>query len=143
MTRTSRKVKVVIDTNILLASISGKSKYNWIFQKIIKNEIELAISNDILSEYEEKLSVFFNSSVAKNTIDLLIISENVIKIAPYFNWSFIDSDKDDNKFIDCAIAANADYIVTNDRHFNILKKIDFPKVNVLNIDEFSDLFKLK
>lgn len=41
-----------------------------------------------------------------------------------------------NKFVDCAIVSNAKYIVTNDRHFNVLKEIDFPHVDVLNIDEF-------
>lgn len=45
----------------------------------------------------------------------------------------------DNKFIDCAIAANADYIVTNDKHFNVVKNIDFPKVNILSIQEFIKL----
>ncbi|MBU6341467.1 MAG: PIN domain-containing protein [Bacteroidetes bacterium] len=45
-------------------------------------------------------------------------------------------DPDDNKFVDCAIAGQAKYIVTEDRHFNILKKIPFPKVLVLNTDAF-------
>ncbi|MBC8180569.1 PIN domain-containing protein [candidate division KSB1 bacterium] len=51
------------------------------------------------------------------------------------------TDEDDNKFVDCAISSNADFIVTNDRHFNILKNIEFPKVNVINVDDF--LNKLK
>jgi predicted nucleic acid-binding protein len=46
---------------------------------------------------------------------------------------------DDNKFVDCAIAGNADYLVSNDKHFNCLKNIEFPKLNLLNIDEFMDL----
>jgi len=45
----------------------------------------------------------------------------------------------DNKFVDCAIAGNVDYLVSNDKHFNCLKKIDFPKLNLLSIDEFMDL----
>ncbi len=51
-------------------------------------------------------------------------------------FHLIETDKDDNKFVDCAIAANAKYIVTEDHHFNVLKKIEFPKLNVVNIDEF-------
>jgi len=48
----------------------------------------------------------------------------------------IEADEEDNKFADCAIVARAKYIVTNDRHFNILKITPFPKVDVVKIDEF-------
>jgi uncharacterized protein len=45
---------------------------------------------------------------------------------------------DDNKFVDCAIAGNADYLIINDKHFNCLKTIEFPKLSLLNIDGFMD-----
>lgn len=48
----------------------------------------------------------------------------------------IQSDVDDNKFVDCAIVANASYIVSQDHHFDILKNIDFPKVELIDIDTF-------
>jgi predicted nucleic acid-binding protein len=50
---------------------------------------------------------------------------------------------DDNKFVDCAISSNADYLLTNDKDFNILKTIAFLKVNVVNIDEFKKDFYAK
>jgi len=40
------------------------------------------------------------------------------------------------------ISANAKIIVTNDKHFNVLKKIDFPKVNVVDIDAFKDILAI-
>ena len=46
-------------------------------------------------------------------------------------------DVDDNKFVDCAIAANAELIVTNDKHFNVLKTVDWPKLTILGIKEFA------
>ena len=46
----------------------------------------------------------------------------------------------DNKFVDCAIAGNARYIVTEDHHFDVLKEIPFPKVAVINIDDFASQF---
>ena len=57
-------------------------------------------------------------------------------VTPYFHFGLITVDPDDNKFIDCAIAANARYIVTNDRHYDVLKLLDFPKVDVINIQDF-------
>ncbi len=53
----------------------------------------------------------------------------------YFRWNLI-KDEDDNKFVDCYIAAGSSYLLSNDSHFSVLKKIHFPKVNIINIDEF-------
>lgn len=64
----------------------------------------------------------------KSTMSRLVIDTN-------FNFKLISADPDDNKFIDCAIAANAKYVVTEDSHFEILKHIDFPKVNLISLDD--------
>jgi predicted nucleic acid-binding protein len=45
-------------------------------------------------------------------------------------------DMNDNKFVDCAIAANAHFLVTEDKHFKILEQIPFPKVNILGVEKF-------
>ena len=140
MTQINKQMKIVFDTNVLLVSISRKSKYNWVFQKILNKEINVIISNEILTEYEEKITDIFNPFIAKNIIELFLIAMNVTKIIPYFRWNLIDIDKDDNKFVDCAIASNADYIVTNDKHFDVLKSVDFPKVNVIDINGFDKIF---
>jgi len=41
-----------------------------------------------------------------------------------------------NKFTDCAITANADYLITNNKDFNILKQVNFPKISVVAIRDF-------
>jgi predicted nucleic acid-binding protein len=61
---------------------------------------------------------------------------DIVFTHPAFRFNLITADPDDNKFVDCAIVANADYIVSQDNHFNVLKKIDFPKLNVIRIEEF-------
>lgn len=58
----------------------------------------------------------------------------------YF-WNLISADPEDNKFADCALAGNADYLVTNDSHFNVLKQLPFPRINVINIDEFLEIIE--
>ena len=42
------------------------------------------------------------------------------------------------KFVDCAIVASADYLVSEDNHFNVLKDIPFPKVNVITLEQFQN-----
>ena len=55
----------------------------------------------------------------------------------YFRFRVLhDIDKDDDKFVDCAIAADADFIVTEDGHFNVLTNLGFPPVRVVTLDEF-------
>src|SRR3972149_1745550 len=131
----NKKYRVVLDTNVLLVSISSFSKYHWIFQLIIKQRIDIFITNDMLLEYEEIIGIRFNKETARNVIRTLIELSNVIPISIYYNFDLIKNDPDDNKFVDCAIAGNVDFIVTNDGDFNILKTIDFPKVTILNIVE--------
>ncbi|MBX3043887.1 MAG: putative toxin-antitoxin system toxin component, PIN family [Ignavibacteriae bacterium] len=134
-------MKIVLDSNVLLVSVPSKSKYRIIFDKFLSRHFELIISNDILTEYIELLSIKANSNVSANIAETLLFSKNVTMQQIYYNFNLIEIDKDDNKFVDCAIAGGADYIVTNDKHFNILKQIDFPKVSVISIDEFIELLK--
>jgi predicted nucleic acid-binding protein len=71
----------------------------------------------------------------------LSISPFVEKTEIYFNFQLILDDADDNKFVDCAIAANAICLVSNDKHFQVLKTIDFPKVTILKLQEFEEKYK--
>lgn len=55
---------------------------------------------------------------------------------PHFHFRLIEQDPDDNKFVDCAIIAGADYIVSEDAHFRVLKTISFPTVCVIRLEQF-------
>ena len=113
------KFRVVIDTNVLLVSISSKSKYHWVFRKLLDAEFDLFITNDILMEYEEIISVKYNSNISKDLIRTLLLLPNVHLATVYFNWNLIDSDPDDNKFVDCTANTNAHLLVSNDTHFDV------------------------
>ena len=104
---------------------------------------ELFITNDILIEYEEIISQKYNPMVAKNVVRALLLLPNVYKTEIYYSWNLIKDDADDNKFVDCAIAANAHVVVTEDKHFGILKNIEFPKVTVIDIAGFEKIFNSK
>ncbi len=138
----SKKLKIVLDTNILLVSISSKSKYHWVFAELLNGKYELFVTNEILLEYEEIISNKYNINVAKNVIRTLLYLENVKLITPYFKWNLITNDKDDNKFVDCYIFSNSNYLVTHDKHFAHLKSIKFPKINISNINEFKKILQL-
>jgi putative PIN family toxin of toxin-antitoxin system len=132
----NHKLRIVLDTNVLLVSISSKSQYHWVFESLLNGRYELYITNDILTEYEEIITAKFNATVAQNVIRALLLLPNVYKVEVFYQWNLIRDDLDDNKFVDCAIAANAHVIVTNDRHFRVLEEIEFPKVRVAPVESF-------
>lgn len=134
-------MRVVLDTNVLLVSIPKLSKYRPIFENLIEKKYTLIISNEILTEYEEIITRQANEIVAQNIVKMLVTLSNVEKKEIYYNWHLIKSDEDDNKFADCAVAGNADYLVSNDRHFNVLETIDFPEVPLINAEKFLELIK--
>jgi putative PIN family toxin of toxin-antitoxin system len=134
-------MRILLDTNILLISISDRSAYHWIFQALINNKFELCVSNEILNEYEEIIEQHMGVLVSESVLGLLDNLSNVKFYTSYFKFNLITKDPDDNKFVDCAIASNADFIVTNDRDFKALEGISFPKVNVLSLVQFELDFK--
>jgi predicted nucleic acid-binding protein len=80
--------------------------------------------------------------LADATLKLLMELENVERVSIYFRWNLI-KDADDNKFTDCALARGANYLVTHDTDFNVLKKLGFPKVPVITAAEFKDVLNLE
>lgn len=129
----------VIDTNCLLASIPAKSNYYWLYEAFIQQKFDWLIGNEILTEYEEKIIDIYSEKAAHLVLNILSVAPNVIYAEPYFKWNLITQDDDDNKFVDLAIAGNADHIVTNDRHFSPLKTLDFPKLSIVTLNEFKDI----
>lgn len=101
----------------------------------------MCVSNEILSEYEEIIASKTNTSIAENVINAIADSRFVEFIDPQFRLNLIEIDKDDNKFVDCAFASNATFIVSNDKHFDVLSAISFPKINVLKMKEFIQTLK--
>ncbi|MDB5138614.1 MAG: hypothetical protein JWR12_530 [Mucilaginibacter sp.] len=130
---------VVLDTNVLLVSIPSKSIYRPIFDALINGVFHLILSNDILTEYIEVIERKANATVSNNIAELLLSLDNLNKVEVFFEWKLIEKDPDDNKYVDAAIVGTADFIVSNDQHFNILKSVDFPKVNVIGVDDFLNL----
>lgn len=133
--------RVVLDTNCLLASLSSRSENFRVWRALHEGVYTLCVSNEILSEYEEIIARKANKTVAENVINALVDSDYVEFVDPQFHLGLIEADPDDNKFVDCAFAANATFIVSNDKHFDILKDITFPKISVLKLQGFLSMLK--
>ena len=130
-----KKRHVVLDTNCLVQSLPSKSIYHKIWEDFLEGKYILCVSNEILNEYEEIITRYSSPQVAKNVVDAIAHSPHTLYKESYFKFRLITQDPDDNKFVDCAISANAKFIVTEDHHYNILKEIDFPQVEIINLDD--------
>lgn len=129
-------MRIVLDTNILLTCFSSRSATHWIWTALTQGQFTLCITYDILLEYEEIISKHGSTDLANAVTDALLDLPNVELITRYFAWNLIDADPDDNKFTDCAVAAQARFLVTEDKHFKILQQLEFPKVDVIGVDDF-------
>ena len=125
-------------------AISAQNEYYQVWQDFLDGKYTMCITNEIIEEYSEVLARNISPLISEFIVSAIINRRNVKKIYPSFAFHLIEADPDDNKFVDCAITANAKYIVTQDHHFDVLKNIEFPKVDVVNIQTFlNDLKKIE
>ena len=127
---------VVLDTNCLLQSLSKRGSFYDVWAAFVMGRYILCVSTEILEEYEEIIASHISPLAAKLTIEMILRANNVIRVDAQYRFGLITADEDDNKFVDCAIVANADFIVSNDKHFSVLSTIPFPHVVVKKLTEF-------
>ena len=132
-------MREVVDTNGFVVAIPRKLPYHWLFQSFLQRKFDLLFSNEILTEYEEQSSFRWEPEATAELSTILLVARNSVFVDVYFFLNLITQDDDDNKFADCAFAGAADYLVTFDKHFNVLKKIDFPKITVVHPKEFKQI----
>ena len=135
--------KIVLDTNCLLVSISKYGEAYPVWRAFLDGRYTLCVSTEILEEYEEIIGRMTTPEIARNVVDAILKRRNVERIDPYFHWKLITADPDDNKFVDCAFASGATYIVSDDTHFDILRDITFPQLLVLKLKEFVEKLEAK
>ena len=127
---------IVLDTNCLLQALPTKSPYHKIWTDIFDSKISLCVNTDILEEYEEMIAQKSTPEIANNVVEAIVNLSTTTLQNTYVHFELLPADSDDNKFVDCAVASDAEYIVTNDKHFNPLKEIPWPKVEIIKITEF-------
>ena len=132
---------IVLDTNCLLQIIARQSKNYFLWEGFLNGDYSLYYTTEILEEYEEILSIKANSIIASMVIEIIKQAPNSFPVDAHFHWNLITQDPDDNKFVDCAIVANADFIVSEDRPFKELESVNFPKVIVVRLKEFARMYR--
>ena len=116
---------VVLDTNVVLQARAAGHGFHVLLEALLAGRFALAVSTAILLEYQEVLTARVGEARWRQFAAVLEASAgchaNVRRVEPAFRFHLITADPDDDKFADCAIAAGAEYVVTEDAHFAALK----------------------
>ena len=116
---------MVLDTNVVLQARAAGHAFHILLQELLAGRFALAVGTAILLEYEEVLTARVGEARWRQFAAVLeacaACHTNVRRVEPAFRFHLITADPDDDKFADCAIAAGADYVVTEDAHFAALK----------------------
>lgn len=133
--------RVVLDTNCLVQIVIKQAEFGFVWNEFLDGNVVLCVTTEILFEYEEILTKFYGKSIAHTIVEMILIHPQTEKYDIYYHWTLINADMDDNKFVDCAVVSGAKYLVSNDKHFDVLSKIPFPKIEVLKLSEFARRLK--
>jgi len=131
---------VVIDTNVFVSSFLGGNP-----RKIIdlwKNEeIVLCLSRDILDEYIDVLQRvgLRDQSELQELLSLLSKGFNIHFTTRTPNISVVKEDPDDDKFIECAVALEAEFIITGDKALRRMR--EYMGIKILTPQEFLKIYK--
>lgn len=127
--------RLVLDTNSLIQCASSRSPYNDLWRSFQDGRNVLCVTTAILEEYAEILTKLTSEKFSEYVLNVITNNPDTLFVTPYFHFSVIHADPDDDKFVDCAVAANAKFIVTEDNHFKVLKNYAFPNVEIIRLDE--------
>ena len=128
-------MRLVLDTNSLIQCVSRRSRYHDLWLSFIDGRNQLCVTTEILNEYVEILQRETTENFASIMLEVILNNPNTLFINIFYKFNLLTADPDDNKFIDCAIAAQAKYIVTEDHHYDALRDLEFPKVDIIGLDE--------
>ena len=116
---------IVLDTNALVQVFGARSPFLPLQETILDGRVALAFSTSIMLEYEEVLTRYGGPTRWPRVWKTLELTgqlyDNLRCVEPAYHWRLIATDPDDDKFADCAVAAEAKWIVTEDAHFDVLK----------------------
>jgi len=137
------KTKVVIDTNVLISSLlKPKSKARDIYRLVLRGKIKLYISLDILNELKRVLEYpKFKIEGLQKEAFLKNLLRVVVFVYPKQKIVVIKKDPPDNRFLECAVEAKVDYLISGDKK-HLLPLKNFQGIRILNPNEFLRVYSL-
>ena len=126
-----QRKRVVLDTNTMISALGWKGKPHQVLGMCMRKQIELILSSPIIDELEVVMNYpkfGFSEEIKREFLAELIECATIV--SPVEKVQVIANDPEDNKFLECAITGEANYIVSGDRHLlNLRQYRGIPIVN--------------
>ena len=132
----------VIDSNVLIASILWRGNCYKIMLKALKKEFSICLSDEILTEVEEKLRKKFKFPEDMIAIHMNMLRNFFIIVAPKQKLSVVKNDPKDDKFVEAAVEGKCDYIVSGDKK-HLLKLKEYEGIKIISPKNFLDILNEK
>lgn len=127
--------KVVLDTNVFVSAILLKGSSALIMEKWRQGKFVLLISADIFEEYFEVIARPKFKQKEEDIKELAaLLTEKAVAVEPRIRIKEIEADPEDDKFLECAVAGRADFIVSGDHH--LLDIGDYRGIKILSLADF-------
>ena len=130
-------MRVVLDTNVFVSGIFFTGPPYQILKAWQQQKIDIVVSAPILEEYRrvgKKLADQFRGVDLKPVLELVVATAVIVE--PVDLPEPVCDDRDDDKFIACAIAAQAQYIVSGDKY--LLRVSGYQGVEIVTPRQFLD-----
>jgi len=127
-------MKIVIDTNVIVSGIFFNGKPRELLSECFNEKYEIVCTEEIFLEYIEtieKLTERYHKNIAKEIIPILLSNFAIVE---NINDGKYSRDPDDDKFINCAKSADADYIITGDNDLLVLEAVD--AIKLITVSDF-------
>jgi putative PIN family toxin of toxin-antitoxin system len=122
-------MRVVFDTNVYVSAILFGGIPKQLILHALEGKFQLNISDEILTEVAAVLIKKFEFTDKKVELTLKLLKEIALTVKPKKTLQVIKNWPADNRILECAIEAKADYLVSGDRkHILPLKKIGSVKI---------------
>lgn len=131
-------LRILLDTNVLVNGIQDEfSQTNQIIELCLNGEVQPLVSRVILSEYQRLAKQKISDAEYLAHLDEYYKNAETIRTKSKFR--IIVDDPEDNKFLNCAVDGNADYIITDDHHLLEVEK--FKGVKIKSPKEFWNMYQ--
>lgn len=110
-------MRIVCDTNVLVSATLSNGTPRKILRLIACGDVQNFVSLEILAEAKNVLvRPKFGLSPEEVTQAVDVFSEISLHVSPAQRVNVIKEDPDDDRILEAALAAKADFIVSGDKH---------------------------
>lgn len=137
-----KKTKVVIDTNVVVSAFGWGGKPADIIRLITSGKVLNFTSIEMLAELKKVVGysrLAFSETLQAEIIEIMFNASSIVERHELVN--IIDDDTEDNKILECAISAGAEFVVSGDKHLLTLKS--FEGIKIVTPEEFIKIWSFK